>query len=111
MLAILIEMVYLYAWASGATAKFVGMPRKLKFYQKKSAERLKKLRKLIVDNYVMRNADSFPSRCRFLSLYRILYLWTVTIISTLDSYIYIQVSGQGEDRRDEESGHKTVTAH
>ena len=62
-------MVYLYAWASGATAKFVGMPRKLKFYQKKSAERLKKLRKLIVDNYVMRNADSSPSRCRFLSLY------------------------------------------
>ena len=75
MLAILIEMVYLYAWASGATAKFVGMPRKLKFYQKKSAERLKKLRKLIVDNYVMRNADSSPSRRRFLSLYRILYLW------------------------------------
>ena len=69
LLAILIEMVYLYAWASGATAKFVGMPRKLKFYQKKSAERLKKLRKLIVDNYVMRNADSSPSRCRFLSLY------------------------------------------
>ena len=62
-------MVYLYAWASGATAKFVGMPRKLKFYQKKSAERLKKLRKLIVDNYVMRNADSSPSRRRFLSLY------------------------------------------
>ena len=50
------------------------MPRKLKFYQKKSAERLKKLRKLIVDNYVMRNADSSPSRCHFLSLYRILYL-------------------------------------
>ena len=69
MLAILIEMVYLYAWASGATAKFAGMPRKLKFYQKKSAERLKKLRKLIVDNYVMRNADSSPSRRRFLSLY------------------------------------------
>ena len=62
-------MVYLYAWASGATAKFAGMPRKLKFYQKKSAERLKKLRKLIVDNYVMRNADSSPSRRRFLSLY------------------------------------------
>ena len=69
LLAILIEMVYLYAWASGATAKFAGMPRKLKFYQKKSAERLKKLRKLIVDNYVMRNADSSPSRRRFLSLY------------------------------------------
>ena len=80
MLAILIEMVYLYAWASGATAKFVGMPRKLKFYQKKSAERLKKLRKLIVDNYVMRNADSSPSRCRFLSLYRILYLWWHDVI-------------------------------
>ena len=69
LLAILIEMVYLYAWASGATAKFAGMPRKLKFYQKKSAERLKKLRKLIVDNYVMRNADSSPSRRHFLSLY------------------------------------------
>ena len=55
--------------------KFAGMPHKLKFYQKKSAERLKKLRKLIVDNYVMRNADSSPSRRRFLSLYRILYLW------------------------------------
>ena len=61
LLAILIEMVYLYAWASGATAKFASMPCKLKFYQKKSAERLKKLRKLIVDNYVMRNADSSPS--------------------------------------------------
>ena len=69
LLAILIEMVCLYAWASGATAKFAGMPRKLKFYQKKSAERLKKLRKLIVDNYVMPNADSSPSRRRFLSLY------------------------------------------
>ena len=69
LLAILIEMVYLYAWPSGATAKFAGMPHKLKFYQKKSAERLKKLRKLIVDNYVMRNADSSPSRRRFLSLY------------------------------------------
>ena len=77
LLVILIEIVYLYAWASGAIAKFAGMPRKLKFYQKKSAERLKKLRKLIVDNYVsdvMRNADSSPSRRRFLSLYRILYL-------------------------------------
>ena len=62
LLAILIEMVYLYTWASGATAIFVGMPRKLKFYEKKSAERLKKLRKLIVDNYVMRNADSSPFR-------------------------------------------------
>ena len=39
LLAILIEMVYLYAWASGASAKFAGMPHKLKFYQKKSAER------------------------------------------------------------------------
>ena len=57
LLAILIEMVYLYAWASGATAKFEGMPRKLKFYQKKSTERLK-LKNLIVDNYVMRNADT-----------------------------------------------------
>ena len=76
LLAILIEMVYLYAWASGATAIFADMPRKLKFYQKKSAERLKKLRKLIVDNYVMRNADSSPFRRRFLSLYRILYLWS-----------------------------------
>ena len=54
MLAILIEMVYLYAWASGATAKFVDMPRKLKFYQKKSAERLKKLRKLIITSCVTR---------------------------------------------------------
>ena len=52
-----------------ATAKFMGMPSKLKFYQKKSAERLKKLRKLIVDNYVMRNADNSSSRRRFLSLY------------------------------------------
>ena len=69
LLAILIEMVHLYAWASGATAKFSGTPRKLKFYQKKIAERFKKLRKLIVDNYVMRNADSSPSRRRFLSLY------------------------------------------
>ena len=69
LLAILIEMVYLYTWASGATAKFVGMPRKLKFYQKKSTERLKKLRKLIVDSYVMCNVDSSPSRRRFLSLY------------------------------------------
>ena len=69
LLAILIEIVYLYAWASGATAKFVGMHHKLKFYQKKSAERLKKLRKLIVDSYVMCNADSSPSRRRFLSLY------------------------------------------
>ena len=69
LLAILIEMVYLYTWASGATAIFAGMPRTLKFYQKKSAERLKKLRKLIVDNYVMRNADSSPFRRRFLSLY------------------------------------------
>ena len=41
----------------------------------------------------------------------LVFALTVTIISTLDSYIYIQVSGQGEDRRDEESGHKTVTAH
>ena len=62
-------MVYLYAWASGATAKFAGMFRKLKFYQKKSAKRLKKLRKLIVDNYVMHNTDSSPSWHRFLSLY------------------------------------------
>ena len=69
LLAILIEIVYLYAWALGATAKFVGMPRKLKFYQKKSAERLKKLRKLIVDSYVMRNTHSSPSRHLFLSLY------------------------------------------
>ena len=69
LLAILIEIVYLYAWASGATAKFVGMHHKLQFYQKKSAERLKKLRKLIVDSYVMCNADSSPSQCRFLSLY------------------------------------------
>ena len=68
LLAILIEMVYLYAWASDTTAKFEGMPRKLKFYQKKSTERLK-LRKLIVDNYVMRDADSSPSQRRFLSLY------------------------------------------
>ena len=45
LLAILIEMVYLYARASGATAKVVAMPRKLKFYQKKSAETLKKLKK------------------------------------------------------------------
>ena len=67
LLAILIEIVYLYAWASGAMAKFVGMHRKLKFYQKKSAERLKKLRKLIVDSYVMHNAHSSPSRHRFLS--------------------------------------------
>ena len=74
LLVILIEIVYLYAWASGATAKFAGMPHKLKFYQKKSAERLKKLRKLIVDNYVMRNADSSPSQRHFLCLYRILYL-------------------------------------
>ena len=86
-------MVYLYARASGATAKFVGMPRKLKFYQKKSAERLKKLRKLIVDNYVMRNADSFPSRRRFLSLYTdIIYMdkctnWLlVTEWSMVDCY-------------------------
>ena len=78
MLAILIEMVYLYAWASGATAKFVGMPRKLKFYQKKSAERLKKLRKLIVDNYVMRNADSSPSRRISYPCIRILYPWLAT---------------------------------
>ena len=69
MLAILIEMVYLYTWASGATAKFAGMPHKLKFYQKKSAERVKKLRKLIVDNYVMCNADNSPSQRHFLSLY------------------------------------------
>ena len=62
-------MVYLYTWVSGATAIFAGMPRKLKFYQKKSAERLKKLRKLIDDYYVMRNADSSPFRRRFLSLY------------------------------------------
>ena len=75
LLAILIEMVYLYAWASGATAKFLGMPRKLKFYQKKSAERLKKLRKLIVDNYVMRNADSSPSRHVSYPCIRILYPW------------------------------------
>ena len=80
MLAILIEMVYLYAWASGAAAKFVGMPRKLKFYQKKSAERLKKLRKLIVDNYVMRNADSSPSRRVSYPCIRILYpCWNVII--------------------------------
>ena len=58
LLAILIEMMYLYAWASGATAKFAGMHHKLKFYQKKSAERLKKMRKLIVDSYVMHNVDS-----------------------------------------------------
>ena len=69
LLAILIEMVYLYAWASGVTAKFVDMHRKLKFYQKKSAERLKKLRKLIVDSYVMHNIHSSPSQHRFLSLY------------------------------------------
>ena len=69
LLAILIEIVYLYAWASGATAKFVGMHHKVKFYQKKSAERLKKLRKLIVDSYVMCNVDSSPSRRHFLSLY------------------------------------------
>ena len=51
LLVILIEIVYLYAWASGAIAKFAGMPRKLKFYQKKNGERLKKLsqRKLIVE--------------------------------------------------------------
>ena len=51
MLVILIEIVYLYAWASGAIAKFAGMPCKLKFYQKKNGERLKKLsqRKLIVE--------------------------------------------------------------
>ena len=59
LLAILIEMVYLYVWASCTTAKFAGMHHKLKFYQKKSAERLKKLRKLIVDSYVMCNADYF----------------------------------------------------
>ena len=69
LLAILTEMVHLYTWASGATAIFAGMPHKLKFYQKKSAERLKKLRKLIVNNYIMRNADSSPLRRRFLSLY------------------------------------------
>ena len=69
LLAILTEMVYLYAWASGATAKFAGMHHELKFYQKKSAERLKKLRKLIIDSYVMCNADSSPSRRRFLFLY------------------------------------------
>ena len=69
LLAILIEMVYLYARASGATVKYAGMPRKLKFYQKKSAERLKKLRKLIVDYYVMRNANCSPYQRRFLSLY------------------------------------------
>ena len=74
LLAILIKMVYLYTWASGATAIFVGMPCKLKFYEKKSTERLKKLRKLIVDNYVMRNADSSPFRCRFLSLLLLLLL-------------------------------------
>ena len=45
------------------------MPLKLKFYQKKSAERLKKLSKLIVDYYVMRNAVSSPYQRRFLSLY------------------------------------------
>ena len=86
LLVILIEIVYLYAWASGAIAKFAGMPRKLKFYQKKSAERLKKLRKLIVDNYVsdvMRNADSSPSRRRFLSLYRILYLWFLLLVALI----------------------------
>ena len=86
LLAILIEMVYLYAWASGATAKFVGIPRKLKFYQKKSAERLKKLRKLTVDNYVMRNADSSPSRRRFLSLY------TDIISMVRDSHRYLVTS-------------------
>ena len=30
--AILIEIVYLYAWASGAIAKFTGISCKLKFY-------------------------------------------------------------------------------
>ena len=69
LLIILTEVVYLYAWASGTTAKFAGMHHKLKFYQKKSAERLKKLRKLIVDSYVMRNAGSSPSQHCFLSLY------------------------------------------
>ena len=75
LLAILIEMVYLYAWASGATAKFAGMPRKLKFYQKKSAERLKKLRKLIVDYYVMRNAIVLRISAVSYPCIRILYLW------------------------------------
>ena len=42
MLAIFIKIVHLYAWASGAMAKFAGMPRKLKFYQKaKMGERIK----------------------------------------------------------------------
>ena len=52
LLAILIEIVSLYVWASGTIAKFAGMPRKLKFYQKKNGERLKKLsrRKLIVED-------------------------------------------------------------
>ena len=35
MLAIFIEIVHLYAWTSGAMAKFaVAMPRKLKFTKK-----------------------------------------------------------------------------
>ena len=88
LLVILIEIVYLYAWASGATANFAGMPHKLKFYRKKSAERLKKLRKLIVDNYVMRNADSSPSRRRFLSLYRILYLWYISPVLHQFRYLH-----------------------
>ena len=95
LLVILIEIVYLYAWASGAIGKFAGMPRKLKFYQKKSAERLKKLGKLIVDNYVMRNVDSSPSRRRFLSLYRILYLWLHTYIHIfIHTYIHLIVVTQ-----------------
>ena len=81
LLAILIEMVCLYAWASGAKAKFAGMPRKLKFYQKKSAERHKKLRKLIVVDIVLRlGTVSYPC-------IRILYLCcmsqlVITIVAT-----------------------------
>ena len=71
LLVIFIEIVDLYAWASGAMAKFAGMPRKLKFYQKSKWVKELNLRKLPVKYRpcdVMHNADSFQFRRHFQSL-------------------------------------------
>ena len=59
----------LYAWASGAIAKFAGLSVKLKVLLKaKTGERIKKLRKLPAKYQpcdVMRNMDSFQLKRLF----------------------------------------------
>ena len=77
MLAIFIEIVHLYAWASGAMAKFAGMPHKLSFTKKPKWLKELNLRKLPVKYQpcdVMRNADSFWVQAPFPIPVRLLYL-------------------------------------